>query len=253
MLTFYCFFSFWYLQGAIAAVAALPLADLNPYVITFGQPNTLDAPCDLITSTRWYRFINTKETPYVGLTNDPVPFVPGLGADSFGHMILLSNYYTGFAYIGLDAQDFFGPLNVGGFEAHSMVSKTENTLSWRMLRILFAPLAVFQTQSALKIRNVRLGNVLPKHTIRSIAVSESIVRQTRAARKRVDVTAESVYRNLKAVKAAMKILTVLVVSVFSFIALEAVERWTITVSVGGEQTVSPVDAKESRTFNVKRK
>ncbi len=54
-----------------------------------------------------------------------VPFVPGLGADAFGHMILLSNDYTGVAYIGLDAQDFFGPLNVGGFEAHSMVSTTE--------------------------------------------------------------------------------------------------------------------------------
>ncbi len=57
--------------GAIAAVAALPLADLNPFVITFGQPTTLDAPCDLVTSTRWYRFVNTKETPHVGLTYDP--------------------------------------------------------------------------------------------------------------------------------------------------------------------------------------
>lgn len=56
---------------------------------------------------------------------DPVPFVPGLGADAFGHMMLLSNDYSGVAYIGLDAQDFFGPLNVDGFEAHSMISTTE--------------------------------------------------------------------------------------------------------------------------------
>jgi len=119
-------FSFYYCcLGAIAAVSALLLADLNPYVITFGQPNTLDAPCDLVTSSRWYRFINTKETHNIGITYDPVPFVPGLGADSFGHMMLLSNDYTGVAYIGLDAQDFFGPLNVAGFEAHSIVSTTE--------------------------------------------------------------------------------------------------------------------------------
>jgi hypothetical protein len=111
--------------GAIAAVAALMLADLNPYVITFGQPNTIDAPCGLAGSDRWYRFINTKENSHVGLTYDPVPFVPGLGADSFGHMMLLSNDYSGVAYIGLDAQDFFGPLNVAGFEAHSMISTTK--------------------------------------------------------------------------------------------------------------------------------
>lgn len=61
----------------------------------------------------------------MGLTYDPVPFVPGLGADAFGHMMLLSNDDSGVAYIGLDAQDFFGPLNVAGFEAHSMKSTTE--------------------------------------------------------------------------------------------------------------------------------
>jgi hypothetical protein len=37
-------------QGAaIAAVAALYLSDLNPYVITFGQPLTVDQPCPLPT------------------------------------------------------------------------------------------------------------------------------------------------------------------------------------------------------------
>lgn len=71
-------------------------------------------------SSRWYRFINTKENSHIGITYDPVPFVPGLGADSFGHMMLLSNDYSGVAYIGLDAQDIFGPLNVAGFQAHSM-------------------------------------------------------------------------------------------------------------------------------------
>jgi hypothetical protein len=108
--------------GAIAAVAGLALADMNPYVITFGQPATIDAPCDMITSERWYRFVNTKASEKVGIAYDPVPFVPGLGADDFGHLILLSEDPTGVAYIGLDVQDSFGPLNTLGFESHSMVA-----------------------------------------------------------------------------------------------------------------------------------
>ena len=93
-------------------------------MITFGQPPAIDSPCPLIASSRWYRYVNTKaaETFRFGIVYDPVPFSPGLGADNFGHMILLSEDNTGVAYIGLDAQDYFGPPNVNGFEAHSMVS-----------------------------------------------------------------------------------------------------------------------------------
>jgi hypothetical protein len=105
-------------------VAGLIFADLNPYVITFGQPPTLDAPCPLVTAGRLFRFVNTKSSGKLGITYDPVPMSPGLGADLFGHMIVLGDDTSGVAYIGLDAQDFFGPLNVDGFEAHSMVSTT---------------------------------------------------------------------------------------------------------------------------------
>jgi hypothetical protein len=107
--------------GAIAAVAGLAMADLNPYVITFGQPATIDAPCDMISSERWYRFVNTKSSDDIGIAYDPVPFVPGLGADFFGHMIILGEDPTGVAYIGLDANNAFGPLNTFG-EAHSMIA-----------------------------------------------------------------------------------------------------------------------------------
>lgn len=107
--------------GAIANVAALYLHDLNPYVITFGQPPTVDAPCPLISSERYYRFINTKQKPalHVGLSYDPVPFAPGLGADFFGYMILLSDDTTGVAFLGLDAHYTLRPF-VSGVEAHSM-------------------------------------------------------------------------------------------------------------------------------------
>jgi pimeloyl-ACP methyl ester carboxylesterase len=58
--------------GAVASVAALILADLNPYVITFGQPPTLNEPCDLLTSDRIYRYVNTKtETGTTGIAYDP--------------------------------------------------------------------------------------------------------------------------------------------------------------------------------------
>jgi hypothetical protein len=108
--------------GAIAAVAALYFADLNPYVITFGQPATIDAPCPMITSERWYRWVNTKDLNALarGIVYDPVPFAPGLGADNFGHMILLGGAdSSGVAYIGLDAQDAFG-ISAAGIDAHNM-------------------------------------------------------------------------------------------------------------------------------------
>jgi len=109
--------------GAIAAVAALFLADLNPYIITFGQPATLEAPCELITSERMYRFVNTKDTENFGIAYDPVPMAPGLGADHLGNMIVLSSDTSGVAFIGLDAQDFLNPFTIG-VDAHNMRSKS---------------------------------------------------------------------------------------------------------------------------------
>lgn len=122
--------------GAIAAVAALYLADLNPYVITFGQPPTVDQPCTLITSERYYRYINSKdaEKGVVGVSYDPVPFSPGLGADDFGHMLLLSSDSTGVAYIGLDAQDHFHPLDIVA-AAHSMQAADADTPAGYLDRI----------------------------------------------------------------------------------------------------------------------
>ena len=61
--------------GAIAAVAAVALADLDPYIITFGQPYTLDAPCEKISSERFYRYVNS-EYHARGIEYDPIPFVP---------------------------------------------------------------------------------------------------------------------------------------------------------------------------------
>jgi pimeloyl-ACP methyl ester carboxylesterase len=116
--------------GAIAAIAALHLGDLNPYVITFGKPPAIDAPCPMITSSRWFRYVNTAgggggtndatadddgvfSTGTAGIAYDIVPFVPELGsAAHFGHMIVLGNDPTGVVYVGLDAQTSFYPVSV---------------------------------------------------------------------------------------------------------------------------------------------
>lgn len=107
--------------GAVAAVAALILADLNPYVVTFGQPPTINAPCDLLTTDRIYRYVNTKtETGTKGIAYDPIPMAPGLGADHFGNMIVLSDDTTGVAFIGLDTEDYTLHPFINGVEAHFM-------------------------------------------------------------------------------------------------------------------------------------
>jgi len=114
--------------GAIAALAAVRMADLNPRVFTFGEPPTIDYPCQAVTSERWYRFVNTKDSTYgtVGVTYDPVPFAPGMGTEQFGYFIMLASDLTGTAFIGLDSNEQFHPLNVDGFEAHSMIGKTDD-------------------------------------------------------------------------------------------------------------------------------
>lgn len=108
--------------GAVAAVAAVYMADLNPYVITFGQPATIHKPCPVIRSNRWYRYVNSKsvESGTTGIAYDLVPFVTGFGADQFGHMIILSDDPINVAYIGLDTQESFNPWDV---TAHSMGPK----------------------------------------------------------------------------------------------------------------------------------
>jgi len=108
-------------QGAaIAAVAALYLSDLDPTVVTFGQPSAIEEGCGLVNSDRWYRYINTKssKTFTFGVVYDPVCFVGGYS--HYGHAILLSDDPTGVAYLGLDSNDYFGPPNVNGFQSHRM-------------------------------------------------------------------------------------------------------------------------------------
>lgn len=109
--------------GAIAAIAALEMTDLNPYVMTFGQPSTIDAPCPMLSGERLFRFVNTKVSLEDGITYDPVPFIQGLGADNFGYMIFLGEDSSRVASVGLGAGGAadFRPNVPFGLQAHSMV------------------------------------------------------------------------------------------------------------------------------------
>jgi hypothetical protein len=139
--------------GAIAAVAALYLSDLNPYVITFGQPPTVDQPCPLITSERFYRFVNSKhdDVGVHGISYDPVPFLPGLGTDNFGHMIVLASDDTGVAYIGLDSQEHFRPIDAKA-QAHSMQA-TEATDPPRYLDRITAIMKTYSANVTYPVRS----------------------------------------------------------------------------------------------------
>jgi len=109
-------------QGAaVATVAAVRLADLNPLIITFGQPSTMYSGCSKVNSERLYRFINSVAKKN-GINYDPIPFAPGFGATAVGYEIILSSDDdTGVAYIGLDAQDEFEPWDIPAFSAHNLI------------------------------------------------------------------------------------------------------------------------------------
>lgn len=78
-------------QGAaIAAVAAVAMDDLDPTVITFGQPGTIVGDCLPINADKYYRFVNavTDELTGIGLDYDPVPCLHW-DTDHMGHLIVM--------------------------------------------------------------------------------------------------------------------------------------------------------------------
>jgi len=111
--------------GAIATVAAITLTDLNPYVITFGQPPTLAPGCPFMMSERWYRWVNTKSSSNLGLTYDPVPFTPGFGTECWGHFLVLGEEFDSVAYFGLDDHTELSPIDPIA-AAHSMEAAHAN-------------------------------------------------------------------------------------------------------------------------------
>ena len=76
--------------GAIATVAAVAMDDLDPTIITFGQPGTIVGECPSINVEKYYRFANTAaDTLLGGLDYDPVPYLNG-NTDQMGHLFVMS-------------------------------------------------------------------------------------------------------------------------------------------------------------------
>jgi hypothetical protein len=122
--------------GSIAATAALYLTDLSPIVITFGQPPTINSPCNLVDSENYYRFVNSRVGSY-GTTYDPVPYLP-YDANQFGHQIMLGEDDTSVAYIGKDTEVVFLPYDTANNFASHRLEPPDNGYIQRIDSLFFA-------------------------------------------------------------------------------------------------------------------
>jgi hypothetical protein len=131
-------------QGAaLAAIAAVDLDDLRPFLVTFGQPATLfdvendTSSCgDSIPRERYVRFVNTVEGTLNALpffhSNAPVlqyDLVPMLPAgynltDKLGTLILLSDT-NHFVVYSQGQRELVPPVLFGNFSSHAMVNYTQ--------------------------------------------------------------------------------------------------------------------------------
>lgn len=113
--------------GATAAVAAILFEAYNPYVITFGEPPSVKSDCEFIDSERWFRYVNTadSDTTAIGISYDPIAFLPSLGTMVYGQLIILGDDKEDVAYIGLDSTTEFAPVNAEGKLSHNMVGTPE--------------------------------------------------------------------------------------------------------------------------------
>lgn len=92
--------------GAAANIHALHLREYDPIVITFGGPGSIRQSCELLNSSNWFRFVNTRwamQPNEVPFAYDPVPFLFSFGHFAHGHFIGISEDPTGVAYYGIDS------------------------------------------------------------------------------------------------------------------------------------------------------
>ena len=77
--------------GAIASVAAVALGEMNPLLLTFGQPASIVGDCDVIDEDKYYHWMNTDVNGGGdNLDYDPVPDLTlTAGAKKYGQLILM--------------------------------------------------------------------------------------------------------------------------------------------------------------------
>jgi hypothetical protein len=94
--------------GAVAAVAAVAMEGINPTIITFGQPASIDGSCTPINVDKYYRFVNTVEDGQGTLDYDPVSYF-SFSADQMGNLFIMGDDNENVVYYG----DGNGPNLVG--------------------------------------------------------------------------------------------------------------------------------------------
>lgn len=112
--------------GAISTLAAITLFSLNPIVVTFGQPPSIDADCPFVNNDRFYRYTNWVQD--AGQDNDvgfdAVVYAPNWisGSVHYGFNILVGEDPANVYYAGYGADVEFSP---GVFDnvvtAHTMI------------------------------------------------------------------------------------------------------------------------------------
>ena len=111
--------------GAISTVAAITLFSLNPTVVTFGQPPSIDADCPFVNNDRFFRYVNWVQD--AGQTNDvgfdAVVYAPNWfsGSVHYGFNILVGEDPDNVFYAGYGDDVEFSPSRFDNvISAHTM-------------------------------------------------------------------------------------------------------------------------------------
>lgn len=111
--------------GATATVAAVTLHSLNPILVTFGQPPTMDPGCPYIANDRFYRYVNWIQEPgdKQDIGFDLVVYAPNWvsGSEHYGFNILVGEDPTS-VYLGGFGNDieFFPDIGDNKVLAHTV-------------------------------------------------------------------------------------------------------------------------------------
>lgn len=99
--------------GSLAALAAMSLQEFNPFGITFGEPQSVETPCLLIESERWWRFIITEQVDGALVYDRVAARRYSKFPKALGHILLLSSVdSTAVAHMGIDRKWEYDPSEV---------------------------------------------------------------------------------------------------------------------------------------------
>jgi hypothetical protein len=126
--------------GAISALAAITTFSLNPIVVTFGQPPSVDPDCPFIDNTRFYRYVNWLQDPGqdddIGF--DLVVYAPNWisGSVHYGFNVLVGEDPTNVYYGGFGDDVEFNPSRFDNKAAAHTMSEADYSYQSRIKALL---------------------------------------------------------------------------------------------------------------------